>query len=191
MTEHYELAYIVPIKFLDADLEKVREKVMGILKAEEVKITYDDIFAKQKLAYEIDNVYQGTYVVVEFDGESECIKRIDTLLRLMPEVLRHLIIIKKVKTEEDIKREEKIQEKLRQEKENELEEVEKGVKNKAKKEVAPDKMPKVEKQEEEKVEEKKEEEDTKKDDVMSTPKEKATLDDLDKKLDEILTEDII
>lgn len=95
-------------------------------------------------------------------------KKIDNQLKLTPEILRHLIIIKRVKTEAEKMREAKIQEGLRRAKEEELAKAEKSAKEALKKS--------------ETVEEKKEE--------KPAPK-KASIEDLDKKLDELLKDDII
>jgi len=49
----------------------------------------------QKLAYPIKQVLQGYYVIIEFDCETENIKPFERSLRLIDEVLRHMIITKK------------------------------------------------------------------------------------------------
>ena len=89
-----------------------------------------------------------------------------------PEVIRHLIIKKRVKTEEEIKREEKIAAGVRKSKEEELAEIEENEKVVIKKKLeAPVKEVKIEK--------------------ADKADSKKTLEDLDKKLDEILTDDIL
>ena len=213
MNEHYELTYIVPIKYLEDELNKVNESVVGFVKKANGEITKEDNLGKQKLAYPIEHISQGTYMVLEFDMPQVNVKQVDTELKLMPEVLRHLIIKKRVKTEQEIKREADIQERLRKEKEDQLEAMEAEDKKEIKKtevkaevkveEPKPEEKP-AEESAEEPVEEKvedptevKAEEETAEIKV-DEPKEekkadddKATLEDLDKKLDEILTDDIL
>ncbi|HCC23870.1 TPA: 30S ribosomal protein S6 [Candidatus Falkowbacteria bacterium] len=120
MTNHYELLYIVSIKHTGDDLTKVIESVSGLLKTKGCTITHDDMLGKQKLAYPINKVHQGTYVVLEFDGPREAIKDLETELRLMKELLRFLVIKKRVKTAEDIAHEQRVQDRLLKEKQDEL-----------------------------------------------------------------------
>ena len=96
MKKHYELTYIVSIQFLDKELQQAIEKVAGHIKEMNGDITADQIIGKQKLAYPINKVHQGTYVVVEFDMEPEKVLELDGLIKLQAEVLRHLIISKKI-----------------------------------------------------------------------------------------------
>jgi small subunit ribosomal protein S6 len=189
MKKHYELTYIVSIQFLDKELQQAIEKVAGHIKEMNGDITADQIIGKQKLAYPINKVHQGTYVVVEFDMEPEKVLELDGLIKLQAEVLRHLIISKKIKTEAEVKHEQEVQDRLRKEKEDELNEMEKESKSTIKKEVAPKKEV-VEKpvKEKEVVVEASKEEDKK---VETKEAKKVTMDDIDKKIDEILTEDII
>lgn len=174
MTEHYELLYIVPIKFLDDDLQKVTEQVDVLIKKFNGEITKQDNLGKQRLSYAINYVHQGTYILVEYDMDKANNKQLDDQLLLMPEVLRHMIVCRKVKTEAEVKRQEMIKEGMRKSKEEELAEIEEKEKDGVKK----DDLLKVESSKP----------------VVAKEKEKstkATLEDLDKKLDEILTDDIL
>lgn len=174
MKEHYELTYIVSIKYLDDELTKVMESIAGQIKSLGGEITSDQILGKQRLAYPIKQTHQGTYVILEFNLDGVNLKKLDDQLKLSASVLRHLIIKKKIKSEAEIKREKQIQESLRKEKEAEL------VKQEKETRVA------VKKDEEE---EKKEARIEKK--AKRTEEDKATFEDLDKKLDEILTDDLL
>jgi len=167
--QHYELTYIVSIKFIDDELNKIMEKIEGIVAELGGTISGREVLGKQKLAYPLKQIHQGTYVSVEFDMESDKVLKLDTDLKLMGELLRHMIIKKRIKTAEELEREKQVQEKLRKEKEAELTNLEKTEK-------------------EEKTEEKTVEVAPKKEDKES---KKASLEDLDKKLDEILTDEII
>lgn len=209
-TEHYELTYIVAVKHLDDELNAVIAKIAGMLKDLGAEITADTIIGRQRLAYPIGQHFQGTYVSVEFNAEPDKLKKLDNGLKLMGELVRYLVIKKKIKTAEELEREAKIEERLRKEREEELKTLENQephapamraeapvapkVEAPAEKAAAPavaEEKPAVEKTEaavavkEEKAAEKAEP-------VKESPKkEKVSLEDLDKKLDEILTDDMI
>ncbi len=214
MLEHYELTYIVPVKFIDDELKKVSDEVNALIKKFNGQITEDYILGRQKLAYPIKKEHQGTYMVVEFDMETEDLKKLNTQLDLMNEVLRHLIVRKRVKTEEEIKKEQAIQEKLRKQKEKELDEErqeeKESVKNQSsvtkkeepkvseeKKETEEEKENKESKEEEKKRKEMKEEKGREKikKETKENKEEKQgsdeVMEDLDDKLDKILADDIL
>ena len=168
-TQHYELLYIVPIKFLDDELQKIVANINGLINKLNGTITREDNLGKLRLAYPIKNVHQGSYVVAEFDMAPENEKKLNSQLSLTPEVLRHMLVKKRIKSEKEIKREQRIQDGMRKEKETELSEIQ------AREKTA------VTKAEEQPIAERKE----------KAPDKRASLEDLDKKLDEILTDDIL
>lgn len=98
MQEHYELLYIVSIKYIDGDLQKVTESIGKLLKDNNAVITRSEDLGKRKLAYPIKTVHQGTYICLEMDAPKEKLLEIDKQLKLMPEVLRFLIIKKRIKS---------------------------------------------------------------------------------------------
>ncbi len=187
MQKHYELTYIVSIKYLEDELKQVMEQVSGLVQEQGGSITAEQILGKQRLAYPIKFIHQGTYVIVEFDIDGANLKKLDDLLKLKKELLRHIIVAKKVRTEEELKKEKEIQERLRKEKEDELKEMEKTGNERFKKENTKKPVRKTVKVEGPAVKSDKE------DDSVKVKKEdkKVSFEDIDKKIDEILTEEIL
>lgn len=224
---YYELLYIIPAKYTDAEEKQIKEKINKFLEDKGAKIAFESTLGKQKLNYKIKGFTHGTYNVVEFSNDPQNLKEINTELNLMHEVLRHLIVSKKELTAEEREKEQKLKEQMMQEiPETQLLPEEKPVVKEQPKEEIKEvevKEPAVieEKTEEEKPEEiketasveamedkvKKEEpkeeikEEPKKDDdkkpaaaskvKIKEKKEKINLEDLDKKLDEILENEMI
>jgi len=110
--KHYELMYIIPLKVGQEDNNDVQEKVHQMLSNETAKITLEESLGKRKLAYPINHVRHGTYVVTEFDIEPDKLSKIQSWLRLSADILRSQLITKKLKTPEQIAREQALQEKL-------------------------------------------------------------------------------
>lgn len=109
---HYELLYIIPLKVGQDDDNNIQEKVHQMLATEGAKITLEDNWGKRKLAYPIKNVRHGTYVVTEFDLDPEKLNKIQSWFRLSADILRAQLITKKVKSPEQLAREQALQEKL-------------------------------------------------------------------------------
>lgn len=109
---HYELLYIVSNKFTEEESKQIAEKVSKIIADNGGTITLQDDWGKRRLAYPIDNFYHGYYGLFEFDLTGEKLAQVDRLLRMSPDVLRHQIVTKRVKTAEEIAQEKKIAEKI-------------------------------------------------------------------------------
>jgi small subunit ribosomal protein S6 len=88
----YELMYIVPSKFTEAEVDDLTKKVAGILEAAGAKISDTVNMGKRRLAYSIDHQRNGSYILVRFESETGVLAKIDEMLRLTSEVLRHMIV---------------------------------------------------------------------------------------------------
>lgn len=109
---HYEILFIIPNKFTEDEAKKISVKIEKIINDDGGKVTFSEFWGKKKLAYKIKNNEYGYYSLCEFDLTKENLAKIDKDLRLSTEILRHQIVIKKTKTEEELKREEVIRAKI-------------------------------------------------------------------------------
>lgn len=104
--------YILPVKVGVDDDQSIHDKIKAMLVSEGAQITSEDNMGKRKLSYPINNVRHGSYMVIEMDVEPSKIIKIQNWLRLSSEILRSQLIIKQVKTVEQIAREKAIQERV-------------------------------------------------------------------------------
>jgi small subunit ribosomal protein S6 len=88
----YELVYILPpdtteqqITDLHAQLEQVVSRMSG-------RIDKTENWGRRKLAYEIGHHKEGSYVLQVINGSGELMKELDRRLRVIDEVLRHMIV---------------------------------------------------------------------------------------------------
>lgn len=58
------------------------------------KVEKTDCWGKRRLAYEIQNLNEGLYVLVTFQADAAAVKELDRVMRITDEVLRHMIIRK-------------------------------------------------------------------------------------------------
>ena len=84
--EHYEMLYIIPIKFNDDEAKNIVSEVKKLISDNQGEITYEENLDKRKLAYPIKQTYQGYYTLVEFDLPKANLKKVDEKLKLMAEV---------------------------------------------------------------------------------------------------------
>jgi small subunit ribosomal protein S6 len=102
---HYELLYIVSNQFTEDEVKPIVERINKSITENGGEITYSEDWGKKRLAYQIDNFTHGYYQLVEFDLDGEKAKQIDTNLRMSSDIIRHMIVAKKARTEEEIKEE--------------------------------------------------------------------------------------
>lgn len=88
----YELLYIVPTQYTDAEVGSIQQTVAGMLEKTGAKILRNEMVGKIKLAYPIKKARHGSYVLVHFDAEPAAIKDLNRSLELMEEVIRHTIL---------------------------------------------------------------------------------------------------
>ncbi len=103
---HYELLYLIPNTYTNTELEGIIKKITERIE-KDTTITLNQDLGKKRLAYPIKHLTHGSYVVVEFDAQPKIIKELNNDLRLMDEVLRHLIIEKRKRSEEELQEEKK------------------------------------------------------------------------------------
>ena len=108
----YELIVIIPATLSDEEAILAKTKIGSLLTEFGAKVTEEEDLGKRKLAYPIKNIRQGFYHLYKFEAPALTIKRLDGALLLAHEVLRHMIVVRKIKTEEQIKAELALRERI-------------------------------------------------------------------------------
>jgi small subunit ribosomal protein S6 len=106
--KHYELMYIVPAKFAGEELESIKTKINDLLVNHGAEVTNQVDMGRLRLAYPIKQVFQGFYYVLEFNAEPAKVRKMENLLRIMPEILRYLLINKRILTERELEAEKRL-----------------------------------------------------------------------------------
>lgn len=125
---HYELLFIVSNEYSEDELSVVREKIKKIVTDNDGTITHEEDWGKKALSYPIKHFNHGYYTLFEFDALREKVEKIDQLLKIDHEILRHLVTSAQKESTEEKEQKEKARI-MRNEKEaKEKEEKEKEVK---------------------------------------------------------------
>ena len=88
---NYELIYVLRPNLEEEAKTAVLDKVKGIIESsgEVVKV---DTRGTRKLAYEIEKLTEGYYVLINFKSTTEVPKEIDRNLKIMDNAIRHMIV---------------------------------------------------------------------------------------------------
>ena len=88
----YELLLIISPKVVDEELAAVVEKINQMVTERGGTTSSVEQWGKRKLAYPIEHLAEGNYVLIKFRLEPSQCKQLEASLRISEEVLRHLLI---------------------------------------------------------------------------------------------------
>lgn len=185
----YELLYLVPGSLSEQEFEPVLEEVREVIKSQNCEITNETAPARRKLAYAINHYTHGFYILLYFKGPATGVPEINKILDHHQTVMRHVIL--RVDEMTELAPEKSLPSRKEQEEDQKKQRAAAVAENQRAREES-----KKEAKEEKPTEEPKEAEGKEKQpEPAEKPaqeekeEEKISLDDLDQKLDEILTSD--
>ena len=91
---HYEMMYILRPDLDEEMLNETIERFSSIIEEQGGELVKLDRWGKRRLSYEINDLHEGFYVLVDFRGEVAVTDEPSRLLRLSDKVLRHMIVSK-------------------------------------------------------------------------------------------------
>jgi len=92
MKVDYEVTYILRPNLEEADADQRVNAIAEGLKGNGGEILNVEKLGKKRLAYEVDDVREGIYVVMRFKAEAPASKELERQLSLNENVLRSLVI---------------------------------------------------------------------------------------------------
>ena len=88
----YELVYIVSPDSTDEQIAAIHTQVEQTTQKLGGTLVRSDNWGRRKLAYEIQHHKEGTYVLEVLEGGGELMKELDRRLKVVDQVIRHLIV---------------------------------------------------------------------------------------------------
>jgi small subunit ribosomal protein S6 len=93
MTTDYEVTYIIRPNLEEAEVDARVEQLAEVLKQSGGEVVGEiEKMGKRRLAYEIDDVREGYYVVMKFKSEPAPAKELERQMGLNEDVMRALLI---------------------------------------------------------------------------------------------------
>jgi small subunit ribosomal protein S6 len=91
-TRQYELVYIVSPDASEQAVAELHTQIEQIVQRFNGTFDKTENWGRKRLAYDIGHHREGTYVVETISGSGELMKEIDRRLRVIDQVIRHLIV---------------------------------------------------------------------------------------------------
>lgn len=90
----YEILYIVRPELDEDQLNQAVERVNSLIANVGGEHQKTDVWGKRRLAYEVDRLREGYYVLTDFRVEPERVPEMESTLKISDTVFRHLIVRK-------------------------------------------------------------------------------------------------
>lgn len=87
----YEVMYIIRPEVEQEAVQALVEKFNGVI-SNGGEVTKTDIIGKRRLAYEINKIREGQYVLVHFNATAEVVAELDRVMKIADEVIRAMIV---------------------------------------------------------------------------------------------------
>ena len=88
----YELLYFMAPSADEETREAVSTRIESTIAAGEGSVDNVEEWGKRKLAYEVDNLAEAEYILVDFHADEAHIAELDRILRITDAVKRHMIV---------------------------------------------------------------------------------------------------
>lgn len=88
----YEVTYILRPSLEESEVEDRANAIAEILKQQAGEVSNVERLGKKRLAYEIKDVREGNYVVMQFKAEAGASKELERQLKLHDDVLRAIVV---------------------------------------------------------------------------------------------------
>jgi small subunit ribosomal protein S6 len=92
----YEILYIVRPDVEETDLGDVTKRIETLIESLDGSIQRTNVWGKRRLAYEVDHLREGHYVLTDFQIEPARVPEMEASLKISDTVFRHLIVRKPV-----------------------------------------------------------------------------------------------
>ena len=90
ITEKYEALYIINPQLTEEETQALVEKFKAMVEAEGT-LTAIDEWGKRRLAYEIDDLTEGYYVLMNFESKPDFPAELDRVMKITDGVMRCII----------------------------------------------------------------------------------------------------
>jgi small subunit ribosomal protein S6 len=89
----YESMIVFMPNLTEEEYTAAVDKVKSVVESDGGVIDNVDVWGKRRLAYEINKINEGYYVLFNFSAKPELPKELDRVLRISDKVVRHMTIV--------------------------------------------------------------------------------------------------
>lgn len=84
--------YIIKPDVEEEKLTALVEKFKALVEEKGAEVSKVDKWGKRRLAYEIDKIKEGIYVLMQFKAEPAASAELDRVMKINDDIVRHMIV---------------------------------------------------------------------------------------------------
>ena len=88
----YELVYILPPDTTEQQVTELHQQIEAVVSRMNGQIEKTENWGRRRLAYEIAHHKEGVYALEVINGSGDLMKELDRRLRVMDQVVRHMVV---------------------------------------------------------------------------------------------------
>lgn len=88
----YELVYILPPETTEQQAQELHDQFAAVIQRMNGTVEKTENWGRKRLAYDIGPHKEGVYVLEVINGSGELMKELDRRLRVLDQVVRHMIV---------------------------------------------------------------------------------------------------
>ena len=88
----YELVYLLPPDTTEQQVAELHQQIEAVVSRLNGQIEKTENWGRRRLAYEIAHHKEGVYVLEVINGSGELMKELDRRLKVMDQVMRHMVV---------------------------------------------------------------------------------------------------
>jgi len=88
----YEAMFILRPDLEEEKITEVMERFRSLVENHGGEVTKLERWGKRRLAYQIQHLREGIYIILRFKGNNEVVQELDRVFKITDEVLRHMIV---------------------------------------------------------------------------------------------------
>lgn len=88
---NYEVMYIIKPETEEEKVTALVERFKALVEERGAEVTKLDKWGKRRLAYEINKIKEGIYVLMQFKAEAAAAAELDRVMKINDDIIRHMI----------------------------------------------------------------------------------------------------
>lgn len=88
----YELMYIIRPDLEQEAVDAVVERIKEVIASQGGELLEHEVLGKRRLAYEIQKLNDGIYVLAKFQASPSAVNEIERVIRITDSIIRHLVV---------------------------------------------------------------------------------------------------
>ncbi|WP_369901590.1 30S ribosomal protein S6 [Bacillus manliponensis] len=88
----YEIMYIIRPNMEEEAQKALVERFAGVLTENGAEIINTKEWGKRRLAYEINDLRDGFYMILNVNSNTEAVKEFDRLAKINEDIIRHIVV---------------------------------------------------------------------------------------------------